>query len=145
MQICGGLGSQSLNWVVLDGESVQRTSEAIQGRTKRIALLKSMREQSHAGAPLLVSFFVRRPDEQRYKIIAALGNFFRGLAGRERIEVGDDLEPEYVHYFTEEELSKELEALLWSRELGKMQFFALFITYSDKRLGEYVILWSCIY
>jgi hypothetical protein len=80
----------------------------IQGRAKRIALLRSMREQSYAGTPLLVSFFVRRPDEQRYKIIAVLGNFFRGLAGRDLIEVGDDLEPEYVHYFTEEELSKEL-------------------------------------
>jgi hypothetical protein len=80
----------------------------IQGRTKRIALLKSMREQGNTGAPLLVSFFVRRPDEQRYKIIAALGNFFRRLAGRDLIEVGDDLEPEQVHYFTEEELSKEL-------------------------------------
>lgn len=80
----------------------------IQGRAKRIALLKSMREQGDTGAPLLVSFFVRRPDEQRYKIIAALGNFFRRLSGRDLIEVGDDLEPEYVHYFTEEELSKEL-------------------------------------
>lgn len=80
----------------------------IQGRSRRTALLQEMRAQVDPGAPLLVSFFPRSPSARRFWIIAKVANVFRYLLGRTRLELGDDLEPEYVHYFTREELSAEL-------------------------------------
>ena len=80
----------------------------IQGRAQRIALLRSMRDQTPPGAPILISFFSRPPSAKRFRIIAAVGNVLRRLLGRERLELGDDLEPEYVHYFTQEEIAAEL-------------------------------------
>lgn len=82
----------------------------IQGRAQRIALLRSMHAQTLPGAPILISFFSRPPGAKRFLIIAAVGNVLRRLLGREKLELGDDLEPEYVHYFTQEEVTTELQA-----------------------------------
>lgn len=81
----------------------------IQGRAQRVALLRSMRAQTLPDTPILISFFSRPPGARRFRIIAAVGNVLRQLLGRERLELGDDLEPEYVHYFTHEEIAIELE------------------------------------
>jgi len=80
----------------------------IQGRNNRVALLRKMRAHVNAGAPLLISFFFRSPDARQFLITKAAGNTLRRLLGRENIEVGDALEPEYVHYFTQEEITAEL-------------------------------------
>lgn len=80
----------------------------IQGRDNRIALLRKMRAQVRAEAPLLVSFFFRSPDARRFFVTKAIGNALRRLRQREKIELGDALEPEYVHYFTQNEISGEL-------------------------------------
>lgn len=80
----------------------------IQGRSRRTALLRSLRRQAVPGAPLLVSFFTRPESARRFRLIAGIANVLRSLRSRERIEVGDDLAPEYVHYFTREELASEL-------------------------------------
>lgn len=82
----------------------------IQGRAQRIAMLQSMRAQTFAGAPILLSFFSRPPAAKRFRIIFAVGNTLRRLLGREALELGDDLEPEYVHYFTQKEIAAELQA-----------------------------------
>lgn len=81
----------------------------IQGRAQRIALLRSMHAQAPPDAPVLISFFSRPASAKRFLIIAAVGNMLRRLLGRERLEPGDDLEPEYVHYFTQEEIATELQ------------------------------------
>jgi hypothetical protein len=81
----------------------------IQGRGRRVALLRSLRARLADGAPLLLSFFPRRDDERRFRVTAATANVGRLLLGRERVEVGDYLEPNYVHYFSESELRSELE------------------------------------
>jgi hypothetical protein len=80
----------------------------IQGRDNRVDLLRKMRSHVNAGAPLLVSFFFRSPDARQFFVIKAAGNTLRRLLGRKNIELGDALEPEYVHYFTQEEITGEL-------------------------------------
>jgi hypothetical protein len=81
----------------------------IQGRAKRIGLLRGMRAQVRAGAPILLSFFVRSAKAKRFLVITAIGNPLRRLLGREKLELGDALEPEYVHYSTREEIANELQ------------------------------------
>lgn len=80
----------------------------IQGRHNRIALVRKMRSTIGTGAPLFVSFFVRSADARWFFVTKAIGNGFRRLLGRENIELGDALEPEYVHYFTKDEIAAEL-------------------------------------
>jgi hypothetical protein len=82
----------------------------IQGRARRIAFLRQLRTLTRDGAPLLVSFFARTGIERRFKVITAIGNAFRHLLGRERLQLGDDLDPNYVHYFTKAEIASEFEA-----------------------------------
>lgn len=81
----------------------------IQGRARRVALLQSMRAQVHPGAPVLVSFFFRSPAARRFRVTTAIGNTLRWLLGREGLELGDALEPEYVHYFTKDQITAELQ------------------------------------
>lgn len=81
----------------------------IQGRARRVALLRSMRGHVEPGAPLIVSFFFRSPAARRFHVTAVIGNTLRWLLRRERVELGDALEPEYVHYFTKDQVAAELE------------------------------------
>lgn len=80
----------------------------VYGRARRVALLRAMRDQARAGAPLLLSFFVRDPGARRFTLIRALADALRRGRGREPVALGDDLEPEYVHYFTRAEVRSEL-------------------------------------
>ena len=80
----------------------------IQGRRRRIAFLRALRAQALPSAPLLLSFFARQGTERRYRLVAAMANFLRRLRRRDLAQVGDALEPNYVHYFTEPELTAEL-------------------------------------
>jgi hypothetical protein len=80
----------------------------IQGRKRRIGFLRSIGAQLEAGAPLLLSFFTRNGDSRKFKATASVGNVFRFFLRRERLQTGDSLEPNYVHYFTENELKNEL-------------------------------------
>jgi 2-polyprenyl-3-methyl-5-hydroxy-6-metoxy-1,4-benzoquinol methylase len=81
----------------------------IQGRAKRVVLLKSMRAQVRSGAPIFLSFFFRSPNAKRFFVTLTIGNTLRRIMGREKIELGDALEPECVHYFTQEEIAAELQ------------------------------------
>lgn len=78
------------------------------GRAHRTAFLHGARERMPVGAPALLSFFVRSPDERDYVRLAAVANLLRRLRGLEPAEVGDALRPNYVHHFTREELAAEL-------------------------------------
>ena len=80
----------------------------IQSRQKRVAFLRQMRTKVPLNAPLLVSFYHREPAARRFLVIALVGNIFRRILGRNRIEVGDILVPFYAHMFTEVELEAEL-------------------------------------
>jgi hypothetical protein len=78
------------------------------GRAHRMAFLRGARERMPAGAPALLSFFVRSPDERDYARLTAAANLLRRLRGLELAEIGDALRPNYVHHFTREELAAEL-------------------------------------
>ncbi|MDO5499588.1 MAG: hypothetical protein Q4F67_07910 [Propionibacteriaceae bacterium] len=82
----------------------------IPGRDRRVALLQAARTRVTAGSPLLVSFFNRRPGNVYDRIVAGFGNLWRRLLRRERLEVGESLEPNLVRAFVEEEIRSELAA-----------------------------------
>ena len=42
------------------------------------------------------------------KIIAKIGNLIKRILGGDSLEPGDSLVPNYVHYFTKDEISHEL-------------------------------------
>jgi hypothetical protein len=83
---------------------------AIPGSWRRIAFLRAARESLPEGAPVLVSFFVRRGPVRYFRLVAAVGSAVRRLRGRERVELGDGLNPHYGHYFTRQEIEAELSA-----------------------------------
>lgn len=82
----------------------------IQPRGLRIRFLQGLRTHLPAGAPLLLSFFARENDAPYLKLIATLANALRRVQGREKVEVGDDLVPNFVHHFSEAEIVAELQA-----------------------------------
>ena len=80
----------------------------IQGRELRISFLRRMRARMREGAPLLLSFFARSSDDVYFKVIATTGNIIRAILFKERVELGDALGAEYLHFFTEGEIASEL-------------------------------------
>lgn len=86
------------------------TYTLIPGRARRIDLLGELRTKVETGSPILLSFFTRRPGDAQFPIVAAVGNLARRLLRRERLEVGDSLDPNFVHHFVESEVESELAA-----------------------------------
>lgn len=82
----------------------------IQGREQRISFLKGLRGQVKENSPLLLSFFCRYKNSYALKIIVTIGNIIRWIARRELLELGDYLSPNYVHYFSKQEIAQELKA-----------------------------------
>lgn len=81
----------------------------IQGRAHRIALLRDAHRQLKNGDPLLLSFLHRNGRERRFRVTTQIGNAFRRLRRVDLLDEGDDLRPNFIHYFTEHELHDELE------------------------------------
>jgi hypothetical protein len=82
----------------------------IQTQAKRLAFLQQLKTQLPANAPLLISFYAAPRKGRYYKVVMQVGNVFRSLLGRDRLELGDDLAPEYVHYFTRKDIDAEFKA-----------------------------------
>lgn len=82
----------------------------IAGRARRVRFLSGLRETVRDDAPVLVSFYTRPGDTPRLRGIARVAGTIRGALGREPVEVGDDLAPNYVHRFTRAEIEAELAA-----------------------------------
>ena len=80
----------------------------IQTKRKRIDFLRTLRLHLPVNAPVVVSFFSRSSNGSYHRIVAGIANIFRFLLVRDRIELGDDLAPGFAHYFTEQELAKEM-------------------------------------
>ena len=80
----------------------------IQTRDKRIAFLRQMRALARDGTPLLLSFFLRVPDARRFAVTAWIGNLFRRLLARPRLEAGDTFKKTFFRLFTPEEITEEL-------------------------------------
>lgn len=89
----------------------------IRGREKRVGFLRRLRERVDVGSPILVSFFTGRAGT--LPLTARIGNRVARILGRDPVEVGDTMNPHYMHYFTREEIADEL------RDGGfEMKFFS---------------------
>ena len=83
----------------------------IQGRKRRIRLLQQLRAQTQAQYPIFVSFeYEPRTTsfEVGLRLAELLANIIRRALHREPAEVGDWLDPTYLHYLTQDELASEL-------------------------------------
>jgi hypothetical protein len=80
----------------------------LKGSQKRIEFLRSVSDMLNIGGVVLLSFWSMRYSYMNLKRISRIGNFFSSLSKNEKIEIGDSIEPEFVHYFSREEVSKEL-------------------------------------
>jgi hypothetical protein len=94
-----------------DGVIVGWTSYTLmQHRSIRVRFLRQLRAHVPVGAPLLLSFFMRRRATRHLRLVAATANVFRFINRRERAELGDDLVPNFAHHFSEDELASEADA-----------------------------------
>lgn len=93
----------------------------ISGRNRRIAFLKQLRSQLHPGAPILLSFFARSCNSLQFQLTTFIGNVLRRLLWRDTLEVGDTLAPNFVHYFTKQEIAEELRAAGFELKLYSTQ------------------------
>ena len=59
----------------------------IPGRRARVAFLRAARERLSEGAPLLVSFFVRREERRYLQLLSATANVVRRARGKEPVEL----------------------------------------------------------
>ncbi len=97
----------------------------IQGKANRVQFLKQLRSVLAVKAPILISFYHHANKGNFYfKAVVTTGNVFRRLFRRDLLEIGDDLSPEFVHYFNQTEIEQELKeagfelALYGSQEYG---------------------------
>lgn len=82
----------------------------IPGKERRITLLKNLRNKIPPDSPILLSFFSRKEEINIFGKITKHANFIRKLFRKQPLQTGDRLQPNLVHYFTENELRNELEA-----------------------------------
>ena len=81
----------------------------IQGNSRRIAFLKNLRSLIKDDGKILLSFLTKTGvNGWGLRNTARIGNIFRFLLRRERLQIGDTLTPTYMHFFDEKELSDEL-------------------------------------
>jgi hypothetical protein len=80
----------------------------VAGRARRVELLRAARARMAPGAPILLSFFTRKPGEWHAAAVARVANAARRVRRLERVELGDAMDETYYHRFTEEEVRSEL-------------------------------------
>ena len=80
----------------------------ISGSKKRISFLSSLYPFLQEGSVLMVSFIYLGKRTTKEKIIKNVSDFLRFFRGINRREIGDRLVPNFIHYFTEEEVRSEL-------------------------------------
>lgn len=85
----------------------------ISGRAHRIGLLRRLLPLVKPGGPILLSFFTRAADGPRVRVAAAVANAIRAVLRRERVDRGDALAPNFVHFFTAPEIGAELREAGW--------------------------------
>jgi len=80
----------------------------IRGRDRRVRFLNSLRQRMDAGGPILLSFFSAPMENRTLRLTARVGNAVGRILHRERVEPGDSMGPDYVHYFSREDLDQEM-------------------------------------
>lgn len=80
----------------------------IDGTKKRLSFLKRLHPFLNKSTPVMISYLWMRERGRRDKIIKGVSNFFRIFGKRDKTEPGDRLEPDFIHFFTEEEIKSEI-------------------------------------
>ena len=80
----------------------------IRGRRRRVTFLRELRDKLDGGSPILLSFYTRIGKSRYFPIVAMVGNVPARILGRDRVEVGDCMIPDFAHFFTREEVESEL-------------------------------------
>jgi hypothetical protein len=80
----------------------------IQGRTARVSFLRQLRQALVAGAPVLLSFFVRPEGDRLFRWTRAVASPIRRARRDEAPELGDVVDPFFQHYVSREEITGEL-------------------------------------
>lgn len=80
----------------------------IRGRNRRVAFLRQLRERVSTGSPLLLSCMGVDRYTRWMRLTAAIGSALATVTRRERVELGDSMEPDYKHFFTRDELRREM-------------------------------------
>jgi SAM-dependent methyltransferase len=80
-------------------------------RARRAAFLRELARQMKPGAPLLMSFFLRRADGWRSRTATLTSNAIRrAFRLTPTVEAGDSMTDRFEHRFTEQEVQAELDA-----------------------------------
>lgn len=80
------------------------------GAGKRVLFLQKIRRNLSPGSPILLSFFTRKPSSKTFITIYYLAKLIQLIRqSKQRIELGDSLNGSFDHYFTEDEISLELQ------------------------------------
>ncbi len=80
----------------------------IPGNKKRLFFLAGLYPFLNKETPLMISFLWTNKRTRRDKITKNISNFFRFFTKKDKTVLGDKLEPDFIHYFTEEEIKNEL-------------------------------------
>lgn len=79
----------------------------IRGRESRIGFLNSLRPFFKSDTFLMASFIYSTRRSRKDKIIKQVSDFLTFLHKKDRTEIGDRLVPNFLHYFSEEEIKSE--------------------------------------
>ena len=79
----------------------------VQGRARRVSLLRAARERLKPGDPLMLSFW-ERPGGRYFAAVRTVASAVRALRGLEPVELGDPIRDTYVHVFTRAEVESDL-------------------------------------
>jgi hypothetical protein len=77
---------------------------------RRVAFLRQLRRLIDDGAPVLLSFHYRLEDDSSLRICHWIASILRCIRRDEPAEFGDSLAPNYLHFFSEEEIRGETAA-----------------------------------
>ncbi len=81
----------------------------IQNRATRVAFLSDLRTLVDAGAPMIISFFLRSPDDRTFTASRKIATTIRKVRrSHETVELGDTVAGTFDHHFTWGEIEAEL-------------------------------------
>jgi SAM-dependent methyltransferase len=80
----------------------------VQGRERRVALLRAARECLEPGGPIVLSFWERPEGGRYFGVVRKVASGLRALRGLQAAELGDTMRDTFVHVFTRAEVEAEL-------------------------------------
>ena len=80
----------------------------IQGRARRVAMLRAARERLEPGGPLVLSFWEGPEGGRYFAVVRGIASAVRALRGLEPPELGDTMRETFVHVFTRADVEGEL-------------------------------------